>query len=163
MRRIYAVLLVTAFGLSARTSLSQVATGTPPLGSFGGGPFDTVNLGNLNVHFAVPVLNKAGRGTPFSYSLGYDSSVWYPVTSSGVTSWVYLSDWGWTVESPAIGGSINTTAFTFHCTGNGPPTGDPPPPSGGGGYNVNGFFISTFIDPLGTAHRVHTPEDPCGT
>ncbi|MGA7630598.1 MAG: hypothetical protein WCB11_07510, partial [Terriglobales bacterium] len=43
----------------------QVATGTPPFGSFGGGPFDTVNLGNLNVHFAIPVLNKAGRGLPF--------------------------------------------------------------------------------------------------
>jgi RHS repeat-associated protein len=28
---------------------------------------------------------------------------------------------------------------------------------------VNGFFISTFVDPLGTAHRVHTPEDPCDT
>ena len=66
-------------------------------GSFGGGPFDTVNLGNLNVHFAIPVFNKAGRGTPFSYSWGYDSSVWYPVTSNGVTSWVHLSNWGWAV------------------------------------------------------------------
>jgi hypothetical protein len=45
---------------------AQVATGTTAFGSFGGGPFDTVNLGNLNVHFAVPILNKSGRGTSFS-------------------------------------------------------------------------------------------------
>ena len=45
-------------------AVAQVATGTPPFGSFGGGPFDTVNLGNLNVHFGIPVVNKAGRGMP---------------------------------------------------------------------------------------------------
>ena len=55
---------------------AQIATGTPPFGSFGGGPFDTVNLGNLNVHFAIPVLHKAGRGVPFTYDLSYDSSIW---------------------------------------------------------------------------------------
>jgi hypothetical protein len=33
---------------------AQVAIGTPPFGSFGGGPFDTVNLGNLDVHFVIP-------------------------------------------------------------------------------------------------------------
>ena len=56
-------------------SLSQVATGIIPFNSYGGGPFDTVNLGNLNVHFSVPVLHKAGRGIPFVYDLNYDSSI----------------------------------------------------------------------------------------
>jgi len=37
------------------------ATGTPKFGSFGGGPFDVINLGNLNTHFTVPVIHKAGR------------------------------------------------------------------------------------------------------
>src|SRR5439155_142921 len=64
-------------------AVAQVATGTPPFGSFGGGPFDTVNLGNLNVHFGIPVVNKAGRGMPFSYVLSYDSSVWFPLGVSG--------------------------------------------------------------------------------
>jgi hypothetical protein len=36
----------------------QVATGVPKFSSIGGGEFDTVNLGNLNVHFTVPVLTK---------------------------------------------------------------------------------------------------------
>jgi hypothetical protein len=66
--------------LGAAIASGQVATGMPPFGTLGGGPFDIVNLGNLNVHFAIPVLNKAGRGAPFSYSLGYDSSIWFPVT-----------------------------------------------------------------------------------
>ena len=30
--------------LTCAQALAQVATGTPPLGSYGGGPFDTVNL-----------------------------------------------------------------------------------------------------------------------
>jgi len=65
---------------SAAQVVGQVATGTPAFGSFGGGPFDTVNLGNLNVHFTVPMINKAGRGTTFNYNMAYDSSVWAPVT-----------------------------------------------------------------------------------
>jgi hypothetical protein len=89
----------------ASAQSSQVATGTPALGSFGGGPFDTVNLGNLNVHFAIPVVNKAGRGMPFSYNLAYDSSIWEPVTSNGTTSWTNVTDtnWGWTTDLPRVG------------------------------------------------------------
>jgi hypothetical protein len=74
---------------AAATASSQVATGTPPFGSFGGGPFDTVNLGNLDVHFAVPIVHKAGRGMPFTYDPTYDSSVWYP---SGGT-WTPVANW----------------------------------------------------------------------
>ena len=54
---------------------AQVSTGTPSFGSLGGGPFDRVNLGNFNVHFAIPVLHKAGRGLPFNYDIAYDNSV----------------------------------------------------------------------------------------
>jgi hypothetical protein len=64
-----------------------VATGTYPYGTFDGNGFDTINVGNLNVHVDVPVLNKAGRGIPFQYQLGYDSSTWDPVTVSGTTTW----------------------------------------------------------------------------
>src|SRR5712692_5132389 len=73
----------------------QVQTGTPPFGSFGGGPFDTMNLGNLNVHFAIPVVNKAGRGMAFPYNLSYDNSVWYPVGVSGSQNWQPVQNWGW--------------------------------------------------------------------
>lgn len=132
----------------------QVATGTPPFGSFGGGPFDTINLGNLNVHFAIPVLNKAGRGTPFSYSLGYDSSVWYPVMSNGVTSWEYLSNWGWTVEANALGGSIKTSSEAWVCVILGPPIQK---------QQVNATVINSYVDPTGTSHPFFVLEDPCHT
>jgi RHS repeat-associated protein len=93
-------------------------TGTPPFGSFGGGPFDTVNLGNLNAHFAIPVIHKAGRGMPFTYDLSYDSSIWYPVTSSGTTTWTPVPNWGWRgVTEVATGYVSYTTTYQFgHCT-----------------------------------------------
>jgi RHS repeat-associated protein len=152
--RIDRVLLFVALAVIPTISSSQVSTGTPPFSSFGGGPFDTVNLGNLNVHFAISVLNKAGRGSPFSYSLGYDSSVWSPATSSGVTSWVPLSNWGWAVNSPALGGSITTGSRQFRCE----ISEDPPV------YQwVTGNYISSYVDPLGTSHRFTLSMDPCET
>ncbi len=89
---------------------AQVPTGTPPFGSFGGGPFDVVNLGNLNAHFAIPVVQKAGRGIPFTYALTYDTSVWYPVGSSGSQVWTPVPQFGWVFPLPD--GSI-----TYHTMG----------------------------------------------
>jgi RHS repeat-associated protein len=136
------------------SGFAQVATGMPPFGSFGGGPFDTVNLGNLNVHWVIPVFSKAGRGTSFYYTLSYDSSLWYPVTSNGVTSWVSLSNWGWVANSPALGGSITTT------TNSHTPCIDPVTHQK---YYVTGTFIKSLVDPLGTSHPFLLPEDPCDT
>src|ERR1700676_2299881 len=87
---------------------AQVATGTPQYGSFGGGPFDTVNLGNLNVHFAIPVLHKAGRGMPFTYDLSYDSSIWTPVTSNNVTQWQPVANWGWRGATEVATGYVSS-------------------------------------------------------
>jgi RHS repeat-associated protein len=99
------VVLAPAFPVSA-----QVTTGTPPFGSFGGGP-DIINLANLNAHMTVPILNKPGRGMPFAYNLTYDSSIWYPVGSSGSQVWTPVGNWGW-------GGDTNgTTGYaTYHGT-----------------------------------------------
>jgi hypothetical protein len=63
--------------LSASVLLGQAVTGTYPYGTFDNKGFDTINVGNLNVQFSIPILNKAGRGTPFTYALSYNSSVWY--------------------------------------------------------------------------------------
>lgn len=73
----------------------QVATGSYPYGTYDNRGFDTINVGNLNVHFAVPVLTKAGRGIPLEYNLAYDSSIWTPTTVGGVTSWVPVTGFGW--------------------------------------------------------------------
>jgi len=71
---------------SSAPCFAQVQTGTPPFASYGGGP-DIINLGNLNAHLTVPIVQKAGRGTNFTYYLNLDSSVWYPSDSSGTLSW----------------------------------------------------------------------------
>jgi hypothetical protein len=55
------VSMVVLFLLSLWACQAQVQLGTPKYESFGGGPFDIVNLGNLNVHFSIPVLHKPGR------------------------------------------------------------------------------------------------------
>lgn len=46
------------------------ATGIYPFGSFDDKGFDTINRGNLNIHFTIPIVSKNGRGgTNFSYAL----------------------------------------------------------------------------------------------
>jgi RHS repeat-associated protein len=94
--------------LSSAPCFAQVQTGTPPYGSFGGGP-DVVNLGNLNVHINVPVFSRGGRGTPLVYNLGYDTSVWVPVNSSGSPVWTPASNWGWTSSTASVTGHLSNT------------------------------------------------------
>jgi RHS repeat-associated protein len=121
---------------------AQVSTGLTPFGSFGGGPFDTVNTGNLNVHFAIPVLHKAGRGVPFSYDLSYDSSVWAPVTASGVTQWQPDSNWGWRAATEAATGWVGWTLTVTFC---------PDPPRRGGTTDTYSNWV--YHDRFGVAHH----------
>ena len=100
--------VVAVLVFSSTPCFAQVQTGTPPFGSFGGGP-DVVNLGNLNVHFNVPVFSRAGRGTSFTYSLGYDTSVWSPVNSSGSPAWTPVPNWGWTSSTASVTGHLSNT------------------------------------------------------
>src|ERR1700730_7431256 len=102
---VLSLFLAVLIFVCALPSGGQVTTGTPPFGSFGGGP-DIVNLGNLNAHINVPVFNKAGRGLSFNYNLTYDSSVWYPVTSGGTTTWQPVADWGWSAQTQPTTGYI---------------------------------------------------------
>jgi len=108
------VVLVFLLAL-AGICLAQPATGTPPFGSYGGGPFDTVNLANLNVHFAVPVISKAGRGIPFTHSIPYDSSVWYPATVGPNQVWTPVTNFGWPAQQEVATGNITYTTFTTPC------------------------------------------------
>jgi RHS repeat-associated protein len=106
--------VVSAILLVAATAIAQVSTGTPPVGSFSSGP-DVINLGNLNVHFAVPVISKPGRGTPFDYVLSFDSSVWTPIASGGTKSWQPTTNWGWRAITEAATGYISRQRFTVQC------------------------------------------------
>jgi RHS repeat-associated protein len=109
--------------LFAASAVSQVAVGAQPFGSFGGGPFDTINLGNLNFSFGIPILNKAGRGTPFTYTLAYSSSIWTPVTSNGTTTWQPGSNWGWQGATEVSTGYVSFTGTVTFCYTGRIPTG----------------------------------------
>ena len=135
------ILLVLFTG--AGTSAAQVQTGTPPFGSFGGRP-DVINLANLNSRITIPVRHKAGRGTNFDYDLKYDSSVWYPVNSGGITSWQPAStQWGWDGLTPA-GQSAIFYSMTYLSDRCGP----------GGSYTYEEWMFGNFIylDIFGTQH-----------
>jgi RHS repeat-associated protein len=124
----------------------QVATGTPAFSSTAGS-VDTVNLGNLNIHINVPIFSKAGRGLPLTYTLSYDSSVWYPSGSV----WTAVPNWGWRAATEAAVGYVtyNDTLKNTFC-------GTPPSRqlddyiSGWTYHDINGvahpFTFAFFLD-----------------
>src|SRR5712671_2718916 len=104
-----ACILLTVIFVSSIAS-AQVRVGTPPYGSYGGGP-DVINLANLNSHVTIPVLHKAGRGGfNFTYDLSYDSSVWYPVTAGSSKSWQPVANFGWAAQTQAVTGYLSYAA-----------------------------------------------------
>jgi hypothetical protein len=102
--------------MSTIASAQGPATGIPPFSSIGGGPFDAINLGNLNVHLDVPIFHRAGRGVPFDYDLSYDSSVWY--VSSG--AWQPVNtNFGWRGVTEAQTGYVTYTGGGLQNCGDG--------------------------------------------
>ncbi|MBI3661590.1 MAG: hypothetical protein HY234_00865 [Acidobacteria bacterium] len=99
------------------------ATGRPPFGSFQDGEFDSVNLYNLNVNFAIPIVSMPGRGLNFNYALVYDSSVWKKAYISGVGNvWRPVTDasgnatWGWKRTDLVPGGIAYSTRQDEICS-----------------------------------------------
>ena len=91
----YFMLVGLLMGITASAS-AQVTFGAPPFGTVASNSApDVIDLANLNAHIQIPVLHKAGRGEDFTYDIGYDNSIWYPVTSGSTKSWQPNSNWGW--------------------------------------------------------------------
>jgi RHS repeat-associated protein len=89
------------FGFYRIVSAQGAGNGVQPFQSYTGGP-EVINLENLNVRLNVPIINKPGRGSNFSYSIGYDSTVWTPATVNGTLTWQpSSSQWGWSGLQPA--------------------------------------------------------------
>jgi len=149
MRRNSLIALIVVTSLLTGTCLSQVASGTPPFGSFGGGPFDTAHLGNLNVHFSIPVVHKAGRGMPFTYGLSYDTSVWYPVGVSGSQTWTPVTTWGWRGVTEAAAGYVTYTSGQTKCV------------DGGTWYWGTRYTGYAYHDPSGTVHHFNIAFSSC--
>src|SRR5207302_7557161 len=127
----------------------QVLTGTPPFQSFGGGP-DVINLGNLNVHYSMPIFGRAGRGIPFSYALAYDSSVW----KNAGTTWLPVGAWGLTRDVSAQVGFVNVSVSTHPCRDL----------DTGQWTYYNTYLYGTYVDWGGTAHPINVTVrgDPAG-
>jgi RHS repeat-associated protein len=119
---------------------AQVATGTYLYGTFDNQGFDTINVGNLNAHFAIPVLNKAGRGMPFYYNLSYDSSVWYQTIVSGKLTWTPVQNFGWRGDTEIATGYLSVN-INFDSTIR-------------GGYTCFTTTYQSFVyhDPFGIQH-----------
>src|ERR1700730_5043044 len=114
------ILLLVLIALVPSLAHAQVSTGvptsgTPPLGSFSGGP-DIINLANLNAQYRIPVFHKSGRGTALTVDLSYNSSIWSPFTSSGAKGWTPLSNWGFATAAPT--GYVTYTERDTYCNGN---------------------------------------------
>jgi RHS repeat-associated protein len=149
-------LLIAPVGIAS----AQVTPGTPPFGSFGGGPVDTINLGSLNVHFSISTFNKAGRGVSFTHPLNYDTSVWYPVGSSGSQTWTPVTSFGWLGTTPIEAGfTTNTVTSNIQFC------------NVGGGHQLRGtwYYFSNYIhhERHGTTHlfpgTATLPPSFCGS
>ena len=114
---VYSLVFTLALAISSTSVFAQVPTGTPPFSSStsAGGP-EAIDLANLNVHLDIPVLNKAGRGTNFTYDLGYDSSIWYPVGKAGNQVWTPVYNWGWRAITEMATGYVSMSGSEYTCT-----------------------------------------------
>ena len=144
MKRLFSPIVVWCIlsVVSVFCAAQQPVTGTPPLSTIAGGPFDAVNLSNLDVHFSIPVFSRAGKGMPFFYNLTYDSLVWSPVSSTGAAAWTPVSSWGWAPQTNAATGYVVRPMKTAACKDAiGHPAG-----------NVTTYGPYTYVDTSGTSH-----------
>ena len=86
-------------------------------GPFDSPGFDTINRGNLNTHFSIPIFSKPGRGGDnFTYSLNYDGLIWVPTGSTGSQTWMPVTEWGWTDVTNAQYGYVTYNMSIYDCT-----------------------------------------------
>jgi hypothetical protein len=145
MKQLFTILCIAVLTLSfSRAGVAQVSIGTPQFGTFGGGPLDIVNLGNLNVNFTIQTVHKAGRGTAFTHNdLIYNSSIWTPTGVSGSQTWIPATNFGWTGLSPTGAAWVSYTYsfWTGQC-GN----------FGQQQYSESQYNNYTYHDLTGTSH-----------
>jgi RHS repeat-associated protein len=144
MNRFFRVLCLLLLSISPVAFAQNLGTGLYAFGSFDSKGFDTINLGNLNTHFEIPIVNKQGRGMNFTYSLVYDGLVWAPSSSSGTGYWEPDPSWGF--HGDLLGG-----AYTGYLTY---AQGQLSCPASGVSHPPPGFTLSNFVyhDPYGKNH-----------
>ncbi|HET6841442.1 MAG TPA: RHS repeat-associated core domain-containing protein [Candidatus Angelobacter sp.] len=136
------ILVTIAVLLMSACAIAQIATDPQPFASYGGGPFDLVNLGSLNVNFNIPIVQKTGRGAPFFYNLSYNNLIWSPVTVNGARVWQPSStSYGWQPQTNAgLFGFLSFSTTSAKC----------PSPSIGGTSTT--FYNFVYHDSTGGTH-----------
>ena len=135
--------LIAASVFSISGLIAQVVTGTYPYGTFDVPGIDTINVGNLNVHMSLPVLQKTGRGMPFYYNLSFDSSVWSLSSVSGSSAWSPVQNFGWRGDTEAVVGYVSYNFDYNEIT---------IPGSNGLTCIVNQYSDSIYPDTFGVSH-----------
>jgi RHS repeat-associated protein len=159
--RLFCAFLLSGSSMAAAQDLG---TGIYQFGSFDSRGFDSINIGNLNTHFEIPIVNKQGRGMNFPYSLVYDGLVWSSTTSSGTGSWQPDPTWGFRGQLlGGVTGYLTYDEISISCTA-GDDGGNPNPIGGSGDpFMFPGIARSnyTYHDPLGNKHVFNYTWQEC--
>jgi hypothetical protein len=155
MNRLGRILCVFLLSVSSLAVAQSLGTGLYKFGSFDSPGFDSINIGNLNTHFEIPIVSKQGRGLPFNYSLVYEGLIWSPVSSGGTSVW--QSDPNWGFHGQLFGGFTGYSSHsisTIRCSG--PIQQDGPPP-------IFGFLYANYVyhDPYGRNHAFDYTDQEC--
>jgi RHS repeat-associated protein len=112
-----------------------------------------VNNANLNVHFSIPVMSRAGRGGfSFSYALSYDSSMWMPSSGYWYPTQYQTLEWGWRGTAEAFTGYVTYVKTQGSCYHQG---------HGWEYYDI--YTFGTYDDPTGTNHPINAQVSPGNT
>ncbi len=115
--------LLLAAMAAVMTCVSMLAqapgTGAYPFAAFDNRGFDSVNVGNLNTRFNIPIVNRAGRGLGFNYAIQYEGLIWNPVNNGSTTVWTPGPNWGFTGQLNGTGfvGYLSSNVSTIRCGG----------------------------------------------
>ena len=153
MNRLVRTVLLLLLSVSSAAFAQNLGTGLYAFGSFDSKGFDSINLGNLNTHFEIPVVSKPGRGMNFTYSIVYDGLVWTPSGSSGTGSWLADPSWGFhgSLLGGAYTGYVTFNQLTLSCPESG--VSKPPP-----GYTTS---VYVYHDAFGKNHAFNYRTSFC--
>jgi len=152
MLRLRALAVLALFFASSIHLIAQApGTGLYTFGSFDNRGFDSINIGNLNTHFEIPIVTKSGRGVPFKYTIVYDGLIWSAAGSSGSEYWVPDSGWGFHGQvNDGFAGHLNYHTQTYKCFSD--------PPSWYWSTRTSNY---NYYDAFGQQHNFNYATDAC--
>lgn len=152
MRRLVRLFCACLLSVSSLAIAQNLGTGLYGFGSFDSKGFDSINLGNLNTHFEIPLVNKPGRGLAFNYAFAYDGLVWSSSTSMGSGYWQPDSNFGFhgQLSAGAFTGFVTYSVGSISC----PRVGS---------RNITGTINKNYVyhDPYGRNHSFKYTAKNC--